>query len=96
MNQQQRWGSAPNPEVFKAWRQLCNVPTATGAAKGGGELALPRGINITSSPHRLSLGGLLLSRARFRFAGWSRIWPQTDDCNPNHKHYSIPGLPANH
>lgn len=96
MNNSLPWGSAPNPEVFKAWRQLYNVATSASTSKGGGGQALPHGIDIASSPHRLSLGGLLLSRARFRFAGWPRIRPQSDDCNSNQRSHRTHRLPAIH
>ena len=55
------WGSAPDPEVFKAWGKLKN------SKRAGSPKAPQTNISILSSPIWLSLDRVLLSRAQLRF-----------------------------
>jgi hypothetical protein len=58
-------GFAPNPKVFKAWGQQI-----ARSASSEGKKREPKGslfYDDYSPPIRLSLSGLLLSRARLRF-----------------------------
>jgi len=52
--------------------------------KSGGGWRLPHGADIASLPLRLSLGKLLLSRARFRFSGTHTVH-QTPSLQPDRK-----------